>query len=561
MKLPYGISNFARLIEDGYFYVDKTRYIEQLENEPAPYIFFLRPRRFGKTLFVSMLRYYYGLEHQEQFDSLFGKYYIGAHPTSRAHSYHVLKFDFSRIGTSTPETTQSGFQQNVLIGVKDFEKRYDGMSQDYTGYENPSDALKEFFVTHREKKIYLLIDEYDHFANEILSFHFKHFSEMVSRSGFVRKFYETIKAATGDGIVDRMFVTGVTPITLDSLTSGFNIARNLSLLGSYNEMMGFRQTEVKQLIEQTGLETSNSLNNPLADIRQWYNGYLFHEESQNRIYNPDMVLYFLTEFFRDQKYQYPKHLIDTNIACDYGKIRLLFQLRAPGQNYQVIHQLIHDGGVTSQLTEQFSFEREFTRQDFISLLFYTGFISIEKAQLNNLHFSIPNFVIKGLYWEFFLQWVKEQNALTFEVTDVRQLVLKLAQENQLQPFLDLIEKALQTLSNRDFIQFDEKYVKVLFVAFASLANLYYIRSEQETEQKYVDVLFLHRPPYFPNYQFAFELKYLKKSESAQLETTVQTATIQLQGYLQSEALQRLDNLKAYVIVFVGPEVRAVEAVA
>ncbi len=152
MKLPYGISNFARLIEDGYFYVDKTRYIEQLENEPAPYIFFLRPRRFGKTLFVSMLRYYYGLEHQEQFDSLFGKYYIGAHPTSRAHSYHVLKFDFSRIGTSTPETTQSGFQQNVLIGVKDFEKRYDGMSQDYTGYENPSDALKEFFTLSNSTK-------------------------------------------------------------------------------------------------------------------------------------------------------------------------------------------------------------------------------------------------------------------------------------------------------------------------------------------------------------------------------------------------------------------------
>ena len=418
-----------------------------------------------------------------------------------------------------------------------------------------------FFENHREKKIYLLIDEYDHFANEILSFHFEHFSEIISRNGFVRKFYEAIKAATGDGIVDRMFVTGVTPITLDSLTSGFNIARNLSLIGSYNEMMGFRQTEVKQLIEQTGLETSNSLNNPLADIRQWYNGYLFHEESQNRIYNPDMLLYFLTEFFRDQKYQYPKHLIDTNITSDYGKIRRLFQLRAPDQNYQVIHQLIHDGGVTSQLTEQFSFEREFTRQDFISLLFYIGFISIEKAQLNNLHFSIPNFVIKGLYWEFFLQWLKEQNALTFDVTDVRQLVLKLAQENQLQPFLDLIEKALQTLSNRDFIQFDEKYLKVLFVAFASLANLYYIRSEQETEQKYVDVLFLHRPPYFPNYQFAFELKYLKKSESAQLETTVQAATVQLQGYLQSEALQRLDNLKAYVIVFVGPEVRAVEAVA
>ena len=140
-------------------------------------------------------------------------------------------------------------------------------------------------------------------------------------------------------------------------------------------------------------------------------------------------------------------------------------------------------------------------------------------------------------------------------------MLDLAEKKHLQPFLNLIEGSLQTLSNRDFIQFDKKYIKFLFVAFASLANLYYIQSEQESEQKHVDVLFLHRPPYFPNYQFAFELKYLKKSERDQLETTVQAATIQLQGYLQSEALQRLENLKAYVIVFVGPEVRAVETVA
>ena len=169
-------------------------------------------------------------------------------------------------------------------------------------------------------------------------------------------------------------------------------------------------------------------------------------------------------------------------------------------------------------------------------------------------------MIRELYWEFFLQWIKEQNALSFEVTDVRQGVMELAQNNDLQLFLNLIENTLQTLSNRDFIQFDEKYIKVLFVAFASLANLYYIQSEQETEQKYVDVLFLHRPPYFPTYQFAFELKYLKKSESAQLTTTVQKATAQLQGYIQSEALQRLENLKAYVIVFVGSEAKVVEAV-
>ena len=556
MKLPYGISNFARLIEDGYHYVDKTRYIEHLENEPAPYLFFLRPRRFGKSLFVSMLSYYYGLEHRERFDSLFGQFYIGTHPTPRANSYAVLKFEFSRIDTSTPEHTQKGFLQNVLAGVRDFEQRYDKTRQDYTDYDNPADVLKDFFVTHREKKIYLLIDEYDHFANEILSFHFDHFSDIISRNGFVRKFYEAIKTATGDGIVDRLFVTGVTPITLDSLTSGFNIAQNLSTRKATNEMMGFTEKEVVDLMEAMGSFGQMKRDTAITYLRQWYNGYLFHARAPSRVYNPDMVLYLFTTWHQEE--EYPEKLVDLNIASDYGKIRRLFQLKDPHQNYQVIDQLIHDGFVTSQLTEQFSFERDFTQQDFISLLFYMGFISIEKAQGPRLHFTTPNFVIKGLYWEYFTQLLQERFSVQIEVSQIENAFYELAYQNQLAPFLQLIESILQELSNRDFIQFDEKYIKVLFVAFASLANLYYIQSEQETEQKYVDILFLHRPPYFPTYQFAFELKYLKKSESNQLETTIQKAIAQLQGYLQSEALQRLENLKAYVIVFVGSEAKAVK---
>ena len=482
---------------------------------------------------------------------------LGPNPTPRANTYAVLKFEFSRIDTSTPEHTQKSFLQNVLAGVSEFEQRYDKTRRDYRDYDNPAEVLKAFFVTHRDKKIYLLIDEYDHFANEILSFHFEHFSDIISHNGFVRKFYEAIKAATGDGVVDRLFVTGVTPITLDSLTSGFNIAQNLSTRKATNAMMGFTEQEVVGLTEAMGSFGQMRGDTTITYLRQWYNGYLFHAKAPSRIYNPDMVLYYLTEWLQEK--EYPEKLIDLNIASDYGKIRRLFQLKDPDQNYQVIDQLIHDGFVTSQLTEQFSFERDFTRQDFISLLFYMGFISIENAQGPRLHFTTPNFVIKGLYWEYFTQLLQERFSVQIEVSQIENAFHELAYQNQLAPFLKLIESVLKELSNRDFIQFDEKYVKVLFVAFASLANLYYIQSEQETEQKYVDVLFLHRPPYFPTYQFAFELKYLKKSERDQLETTKQKAIAQLQGYLQSEALQRLENLKAYVIVFVGSEAKAVEA--
>ncbi|OQY10180.1 MAG: 9-O-acetyl-N-acetylneuraminate esterase, partial [Fusobacteriia bacterium 4572_132] len=223
-KIPYGISNFEKLIKENYYFIDKTKYIEILENLNEQYLIYLRPRRFGKSLFVSMLEYYYGIEYKD--NNLFNELYIGKKPTQKRNSYYILKFNFSGINTNTDEKTRKGFNNNIIESIKNFIFNYE--LDEYKIKENheASDILRTFFSYVRKKikgKIYVLIDEYDHFANEILGFNYEFFKKSVAQNGFVRKFYEELKNETGSGLVDRIFITGVTPITLDSLTSGFNI--------------------------------------------------------------------------------------------------------------------------------------------------------------------------------------------------------------------------------------------------------------------------------------------------------------------------------------------------
>jgi len=249
-----------------------------------------------------------------------------------------------------------------------------------------------------------------------LAFNFEHFAEFVSRNGFVRKFYEAIKEGTATGIVDRLFVTGVTPITLDSLTSGFNISTNLSTHKYFHQMMGFTGEEVKTLLKKVTFN-QNETRNVLKNLKKWYDGYLFAEGTETRLYNPDMVLYFLKEFAYENTY--PRNLIDTNIASDYGKVRRLFRLGEIDRNYVVLEELIESGVLSGLLTEQFSFEKPFSKDDFISLLFYLGLVTIKEVGLSRLGFGFLNYVIKGLYLEFFMDSLNERNQLDFEVDEVR----------------------------------------------------------------------------------------------------------------------------------------------
>ena len=224
-KLPYGKSDYEQLIENDYYYVDKTKYIEKLENLPETYIMFLRPRKFGKTLFTSTLENYYDIKRADKFDRLFGNTYIGKNPTSLKNSYHILKFNFSGIDTDDEKTTIKSFKREVASSIGVFVDRYGldfYINEDDEAEWILDNLIKAFGVQKPEEKIYVIIDEYDHFANELLSFNTGKFKELVSKNGKVRKWYEILKKGT-ESVVDRIFITGVAPITLDSLTSGFNI--------------------------------------------------------------------------------------------------------------------------------------------------------------------------------------------------------------------------------------------------------------------------------------------------------------------------------------------------
>ena len=249
-KLPYGISDYERIVKDNYYYVDKTKYIEKLEDLPQPYITFLRPRKFGKTLFTSTLENYYDIKKKDKFEQLYKETYIGKHPTPLKNSYHILRFNFSGIDTSTVDTTINGFKREVGSSIKLFVQKY-GLDF-YVNMEDEAEnildnLIKSFIVQKSNDKIYVIIDEYDHFANELLGFDTDQFKSLVSKNGKVRKWYEILKKGT-ETVIDRIFITGVAPITLDSLTSGFNIGTDITRDEEFNEMLGFTEAELVELM-------------------------------------------------------------------------------------------------------------------------------------------------------------------------------------------------------------------------------------------------------------------------------------------------------------------------
>jgi hypothetical protein len=512
-KLPYGISNFETLVNRGNIYIDRTPYLEKLENLSDSYLFFLRPRRFGKSLWVSVMQYYYGLEHKDKFQKLFGQYHIGQHPTPLANSYLVLKFDFSGINTDSQEQTYKGFSAKVKDGIKQFLDTYskyfsEDDSKDILSETAPEIVLNRLFTAARKEGIphvYVVIDEYDHFTNELFSFRLTEFREIVSENGFVRKFYEVIKTGTQEGVVDRFFATGVAPVTLDSLTSGFNISSNISLKPLFNEMMGFVETEVEGVLKEIGVAPTE-IPETMDEVRSWYNGYLFHPRAKRRVYNSDMVLFFAKEY--QQAGGFPDSLLDTNISSDFGKIGKVFRLGGEeSKRWELLQDLLSGREVSVQLTEQFSFARSFTEHDFLSLLFYMGLVTIQGAKLSALTLQIPNEVIRKLYYQYFLEKIQQMGGLKDHAPDVLDNTLEFAQHNNPRPLVSLLEKTLAQLSNRDWPGFGEKHLKSILIAYFYSVGIYHIQSEPEIGQGYADLLLRRRPPFEPPYQFMIELKF------------------------------------------------------
>ncbi len=552
---PYGISNFEKLSTQNYVFVDKTRYIEKLEKQQESYLSFLRPRRFGKSLFISILEYYYDIHQKHKFEKLFGKYYIGQNPTEKRNSYRILKFDFSGIDTNTPESTKQGFNEKVSTSILNFIIDYDclkdkALKEKIFFTQDAEEVISKFFDFYDVKvPIYLLIDEYDHFTNEILYRSKEQFVNSVGKQGYIRKFYEVIKTATQQGVVDKVFITGVSPVTLDSLTSGFNILKHITIDEQFEGMMGFSEDEVRNLLNLV-LEDKNHEKEIMNLMKGWYNGYRFAPKSNFNYYNSDMVLYFLDKYKYNQ--EKPLLMLDPNIAQDYYKIEQMFQVVDVNRNIKVLEEVLEKGQIAAELLTQFNFARGFTLNDFVNFLFYLGNLTIKDLEITGrIIFKIPNKVIEILYWQYYSKILEERaSLLNYDSYDVQNAAAEMALQGKYEKFFEIIQRVIHQLSNRDFMKFNEKFVKMVIIAYLMQANIFDVISERETESGgYIDLMLLNKPANPPmHYMYAIELKYLKKEEEHLLEAKKQEAKEQLKNYYEKDV--RLKSYEKFILLSV-----------
>ena len=551
-KLPYGISDYERLIENDYYYVDKTMYIEKLESLPEPYIMFLRPRKFGKTLFTSTLENYYDILKSDKFDRLFADTYIGKNPTKLKNSYYILKFNFSGIDTSNEDATMIGFKEKVTLSVNRFTKDY---GLDF--YANPdlttegllSNILEAFRTQKPGSKIYVIIDEYDHFANELLGFHTNQFKNLVSKNGKVRKWYEILKEGT-ESVIDRIFITGVAPITLDSLTSGFNISSDITQDVDFNEMMGFTQVELIEMMDKIGIskEEQNTL---LPIMKENYDGYQFSTKAQNKIYNSNMCLYFLKSYVRFK--DIPEKLIDMNIASDYNKLGNMLDLCKGEEREKIIEKTVSGQGIVSDITAKFNPAIEFTEKDLVSMLYYLGYLTIQDNIAGYPKLNIPNMVMKEIYSDYFLRVLNQNFSMSANI-NYSELALEIALDGKIDRIVDLMQTYLQHLSNRDYMNFDEKYVKLIFYCIAMNLDIFRVKSEMEVQRKYPDILLIPKDIAKGYKSVMIEFKYLKKGEENKLAEKQEEARKQIEEYATFEEIKGIPNLSKYTVVAVNDKI-------
>ena len=561
-KIPYGLSDYQKIKQEQYVYVDKTRFIEILENLNTSYPVFLRPRRFGKTLLVSTLQYYYDKNCADKFDTLFGDTYIGTHKTALANNYYVLRFDFSKLDAESEEKLKESFYSSVRVRLDDFCVYY-GLnisikeSSDYN-VANLLDGFLRKVNQIIDRKLYIMIDEYDHFANAILS-NRQVFAKITSKEGFVRSFYEVFKTHTSGSCIDRIFITGVTSLTLDSLTSGFNIAKNVSMSPKLNEMAGFTSEETKTLLKEaevTDIEKTMEL------LTENYNGYRFHKRAENKVFNSNMVLYFLDEYQEEQGI--PHQLTDPNMTSDYRKLTAMFDLFEEEETKQaVLEQIMSNESLETDIITNFDFHSQFRKADFLSLLFYLGLLTIKgEGTLYDVQLQTPNYVIRDIYYQYY------SNYLQVCPEEMRNAVGMIALYNDFGEYNKLIESILKLhkespphlrsaeSSDEDYKDFRESRLKSIMLSCFGNQKFFLVKSEYPVNGKRIDIALFDRRrrdrKSRTKYNYLLEIKYISKAQAsaARIEAIKVQATSQMKEYLQLEEFAGDADLRGYVYIVV-----------
>lgn len=577
-RIPYGVSDFMDIIQRNQYYVDKTMYLPMLEDE-ADALFFIRPRRFGKSLFISMMQAYYDIGMRDRFQELFGNLWIGSHPTEYQGQFQILYLDFSKIGGDITELKEN-FNTYCNDCIDNFIEKYqeyypERVVEKVLKAETTARKLNLIGIASEKEKspLYLIVDEYDNFTNVVLNEHGeKVYRALTHASGFYREIFKVFK-----GMFSRIFMTGVSPVTLDDLTSGFNIGWHISTKPSFNQMLGFSTEDVREMIEyyktSGKIQADYDTDTIIGNIKPWYDNYCFSADAlltQSKVFNCDMVLYYIRNYMENGKS--PAQMIDPNTKTDYNKMKKLLQLdKLDGNRKGILYQIAEEGEIVSTLATSFPASALTDPNIFISLLFYYGMLTIKGTRGDKMIFCIPNNNVRKQYYEYLLEQYEEKSPLnTSKLTDY---YYDMAYDGKWREGLLFMADAYAKVSSvRDSIE-GERNLQGFFMAYLNLNNYYYTAPELELNHGYCDFFLLpDLTHYETKHSYIIELKMLPKKvfnavadngKMTKAEEQWEQAVEQINRYATAprvEVLRQGTQLHKIILQFEGWELKRMEEI-
>ena len=568
--LPYGISDFRRIRRENYYLVDKSSFITKLE-ETASFLFLIRPRRFGKSLFLSMLRYYYDIAEKDNFQELFKGLWIAKHPTWNQGRFQVMHIDFSQIGGTIDELTEN-FDGYMRMKFTNFARKYAAYyPKDYLDelnkYSSASDIMNYVHDAAKDQgcSLYLIVDEYDNFTNTVLNEKGENiYHAMTHASGFYRDVFKKFK-----GNYDRILMMGVSPVTLDDLTSGYNIATSITMDSRFNQMLGFSETEVREMIryyQEAGVLQADE-EQLITEMKPWYDGYCFSDEviyTDPKMFNCDMVTYYLNSFIQNGRA--PKEMIDRNTSMDYAKLNNLIKLdQLDGDRKGVLLEIAEKGSITGKVANSFPAAQLTDPEMFKSLLFYYGMLTFTDDYGIEQELGIPNNNVRKQYYEFLLR--EYQNLRPVDLSGLIRCYRDAALNGEWRSMMDYILQAYHdTTSVRSLIE-GERNLQGFMNAYLNLNTYYLTAPEVELNHGYCDFFLMPDLTRWPmvKHSYILELKYFSMSDTEEkAEKQWAEAVEQIKQYGQGKKVQLLTSgtqLHLIVAQIQGYEKKRVEEIS
>ena len=561
-RIPYGMMIFVDVRKDNCYFVDKTRFIPTME-QANKFFFFIRPRRFGKSLTMSMLHHYYDVLDKDKFEELYGDLYIGKHPTEERNSYLIIHLNFAVVNAELNNYRKSldahcNTEFNYFCDVyADYLPK--GLKEEMNRKNGAVEQLDYLYkeCKKHDLKIYLFIDEYDHFTNKILS-----------GAGYLRNFFDTIKSGT-DSSIKRCFVTGVSPVTMDDLTSGFNIGTNYSTSPEFNELVGFTEEDVRQMLDyyRTTVEFHHTTDELIETMKPWYDNYCFAKQSYGKttMYNSNMVLYFVDNYIRSGC-EIPDSMIEENIRVDYNKLRMLIRKdKEFAHDASVIQTLVSQGYITGELKTGFPAENIGHPDNFISLLYYFGMLTIDGTFEGETKFCIPNQVVREQLFSYLLDTYNDVD-LCHSSYDKSKLDSRLAYRGEWKEYFQYIADCLSTYASQRDKQKGEAFVHGFTLAMTAQNKFYRPESEKDTQGGYADIFLLPMTGIWKDmkHSYIIELKYAKgKDSDEQVARLREEAIAQANRYADTEVVKRNighTTLHKIVVVYKGMDMVVCEEI-